>query len=216
MIDTAGNPAVFFNRPAGKLFKKGSCRFEKREGKMDNTLNMLCSSSEVQGAVRQLAADIFKLISSSSGECALVGIHQQGVPLACAIKEVLEKEFKCSPDLGTLDISMYRDDIGNRSRLPLIRETSIPFDVNDKLIILVDDVLSSGRTIRAALDALTDYGRPRLIRLAVLVDRGEPEFPIRADFVGFNLTVPAGHKIKVLFAGDSSEEPGIYDMKWQK
>ena len=183
---------------------------------MDNTPNLLCAAAEMETAIRKLAGEIFKLIASSNGECALVGIHQQGVPLAARIRDVLKEEFNCTLDFGTLDISMYRDDIGNRSRLPLIRETSIPFDVNDKLIIMVDDVLSSGRSIRAALDALTDYGRPRLIRLAVLVDRGEPEFPIRADFVGFNFFVPADHKIKVLFDGDWEGDPGIYDVQWPK
>ena len=183
---------------------------------MDNVPNLLCTASSMQSAVTKLAEDIYSLISSVPRECALVGIHQLGVPLAELIKEELNRKFNCFPEFGTLDISMYRDDIGNRSRLPLIRETSIPFDVNDKLIILVDDVLSSGRTIRAALDALTDYGRPKLIRLAVLVDRGEPEFPIRADFVGFKLSVPADHKIKVDFSGESFGEAGIYDIKWIK
>ncbi len=184
--------------------------------KMDNIPKLLCSNSEMQTAIKKMAGDIFRMISANTGDCALVGMHQQGVPLAEMIRTVLEDEYNCRPDFGTLDISMYRDDIGNRARLPLIRETRIPFDVNDKFIILVDDVLSTGRTIRAALDALTDYGRPRRIRLAVLVDRGEPEFPIRADFAGFNLSVPADHKIKVFFAGDASCEPGIYDMKWPK
>jgi pyrimidine operon attenuation protein/uracil phosphoribosyltransferase len=109
---------------------------------------------------------------------------------------------------------MYRDDIGTRNLLPMIHETVIPFDVNDKEIILVDDVLSTGRTIRAALDALTDYGRPGLIRLAVLVDRGEPEFPIRADFVGFDVSLPAERKVLVNFEDAESLEAGIYDVKW--
>ena len=174
------------------------------------------SAEDIAAAVEKIAAAIGAEFNGNFEECALVGIHQQGVPLAALIKDELQKKYGSSPVLGKLDISMYRDDIGNRSRLPLIRETSIPFDVNDRLIILVDDVLSTGRTIRAALDALTDYGRPRQIRLAVLVDRGEPEFPIRADFVGLNLSVPADHKIKVNFAGNSDGEPGIYDIQWPK
>ena len=108
---------------------------------------------------------------------------------------------------------MYRDDIGNRDRLPLIKETIIPFDVNNQNIILVDDVLSTGRTIRAALDALTDYGRPGLIRLAVLVDRGEPEFPIRADFVGTQIQLPQDYKILVNFDEDDSKT-GIFAAQW--
>ena len=181
---------------------------------MDNIPELLCDEREMNAAVARLAEDIGKVLAPHPRECALVGIHQQGVPLAERINAVLKEKFGFEPDLGTLDISMYRDDIGNRSRLPLIRETSIPFDVNDKLIILVDDVLSSGRTIRAALDALTDYGRPRLIRLAVLVDRGEPEFPIRADFIGMKFAVPPDHKIQVRFETDPDGAPGIYDIKW--
>ena len=115
-----------------------------------------------------------------------------------------------------LDITMYRDDIGTRNLLPMIHETVIPFDVDDRIIILVDDVLSSGRTIRAALDALTDYGRPGLIRLAVLVDRGEPEFPIRADFVGFEVSLPAERKVLVNFETVDNVAAGIYDVNWQK
>ena len=119
----------------------------------------------------------------------------------------------CAPVLGKLDISMYRDDIGNRKRLPAIRETEIPFDVNGSSIILVDDVLSTGRTIRAALDALTDYGRAGSIRLAVLVDRGNIEFPIRADYVGMKSTPPEDQKIVVRFEADG--DPGIYAVKWE-
>ena len=91
-----------------------------------------------------------------------------------------------------------------------------PFDVNDREIILVDDVLSSGRTIRAALDALTDYGRPGLIRLAVLVDRGEPEFPIRADFTAFKVALPPERKVVVRFEDDAEYPAGIFDVNWQK
>ena len=183
---------------------------------MDNRI-LLRNAEEMRQAVEQVAdAIISEFGAGELHNVSLLGLYKAGVPLAKRIAEVIKKRTGVVLQFGTLDISMYRDDIGNRARLPLIRETRIPFDVNDKFIILVDDVLSTGRTIRAALDALTDYGRPRRIRLAVLVDRGEPEFPIRADFAGFNLSVPADHKIKVFFAGDASCDPGIYDMKWPK
>jgi pyrimidine operon attenuation protein/uracil phosphoribosyltransferase len=177
---------------------------------------LLIPAEKMEPEIKRMALDIHRRFSSvKDGGYALVGIQQLGVPLAEKLRDIISSETGYIPDLAKLDISMYRDDIGNRSRLPLIRETSIPFDVNDKLIIMVDDVLSTGRSIRAALDALTDYGRPRLIRLAVLVDRGEPEFPIRADFVGLNLSVPADHKIRVVFDGDGGE-PGIFDVQWPK
>lgn len=120
---------------------------------------------------------------------AFLGIQLRGVPLARRIASIIKRETKLSLPVGTLDISMYRDDIGMRKTLPLIHETNIPFDLNRQLIILVDDVLQTGRTIRAALDAITDYGRPDLIRLAVFLDRGMREFPIQADYVGKKVEV---------------------------
>ena len=173
----------------------------------------LFDADEMMTAIRGLAGKIADHFALSDREIALVGIHQLGVPLARLLHEELEKIGR-KAEFGMLDITMYRDDIGTRNLLPMIHETVIPFDVNDKEIILVDDVLSSGRTIRAALDALTDYGRPGLIRLAVLVDRGEPEFPIRADFVGFDVSLPAERKVLVNFESAENLEAGIYDVKW--
>ena len=157
-----------------------------------------------------MARTIHLNYAGSPGNYALVGIQHLGVPLAERLKQYIIEEFNWVPDFACLDISMYRDDIGNRARLPEIRETNIPFDVDNKTIVLVDDVLSSGRTIRAALDALTDYGRPGIIRLAVLVDRGNPEFPIRADVTGFNVSSPDENKIVV----DFENNPGIYERQW--
>ena len=109
---------------------------------------------------------------------------------------------------------MYRDDFGQRSALPLIRETVIPFDVEDAKLILVDDVLSTGRTIRAALDAVTDYGRPDLIRLAVLIDRGGVEYPIRADYIGWQIKCGNDRKIVVEFSEEDGSD-GVYEVPWQ-
>ncbi|MBP5585750.1 MAG: bifunctional pyr operon transcriptional regulator/uracil phosphoribosyltransferase PyrR [Lentisphaeria bacterium] len=120
---------------------------------------------------------------------ALIGIQAGGVPLAKRIARCIRERNGREIDVGTLDISMYRDDIGKRKTLPMIRETVIPFDINDKIIILADDVLQSGRSVRAALDALTDFGRPGQIRLAALIDRGGREFPIHADYVGMKVSV---------------------------
>ena len=175
--------------------------------------NKLFTAEDISVAVEKIASAIGEEFKGDFTDCALVGMHHQGVPLAQLICGVLEKKYGTAPVLGKLDISMYRDDIGNRGRLPVIRETEIPFDVNGTSIILVDDVLSTGRTIRAALDALTDYGRAGLIRLAVLVDRGNTEFPIRADYVGLSCTPPADQKIIVRF--DEDPDPGIYAVKWE-
>lgn len=173
----------------------------------------LFSAAEITAAVTKIADAIGTEFKGSFSDCALVGIHQQGVPLAEMICDELRKKYGSAPVIGKLDISMYRDDIGNRKRLPAIRETDIPFDVNGSSIILVDDVLSTGRTIRAALDALTDYGRAGLIRLAVLVDRGNPEFPIRADYVGVYCTPSEDQRVVVRFEEDG--DPGIYAVTWE-
>ena len=175
----------------------------------------LFSPDAMDHALRDMVRDIASAYPPAEGGIALVGIHQLGVPLAERLRDGLAACGASETEFGKLDISMYRDDIGNRNPLPLIRETEIDFDVNDKIIILVDDVLSSGRTIRAALDALTDYGRPRMIRLAVLVDRGEPEYPIRADFIGFRVSLPPDRKVAVRF-GDGNASGGIFEVEWKK
>ena len=123
------------------------------------------------------------------------------IPQALLVAAIAARGGK-APVLGKLDVTMYRDDIGLRRTLPLIRETVIPFNLEGAKVILVDDVLSSGRTIRAALDALTSYGRPALIRLAVLIDRNHPEYPIRPDYVGMRIELPADRKIVVSLPED--------------
>ena len=170
--------------------------------------------AEMDAAIEKMASEMVKSFPDSGG-AALVGIHQVGVPLAERLRDAMARISGHTPEFGKLDISMYRDDVGSRNPLPLIRETEIHFDVNDRTIVLVDDVLSSGRTIRAALDALTDYGRPKLIRLAVLVDRGEPEYPIRADFVGFRVMLPADRKVAVGF-DESAGSEGIFEVDWKR
>jgi pyrimidine operon attenuation protein/uracil phosphoribosyltransferase len=177
----------------------------------------VCNADEVNAAVIKVAEGIISefLSQKSNRDFAVIGIHQQGVPLAKRLISVIKERTGYEPELALLDISMYRDDIGVRQDLPPINETRIPFDMNDKAVILVDDVLSSGRTIRAALDAVTDYGRPGLIRLAVLVNRGNHEFPIGADYTGVNLQVPDERKIVVEFE-ESDGRDGVFTIDWEK
>ena len=170
--------------------------------------------SQMVAGVNSIADNIIAHFPAGS-DLAIVGIQQMGVVLAEKICAELAGRGR-EVDFGKVDITMHRDDIGSRNLLPMIRETEINFDVNGKDIILVDDVLSTGRTIRAALDALTDYGRPGLIRLAVLVDRGEPEFPIRADFAAFNISLPAERKVVVRFDAGADGEAGIFDVNWNQ
>jgi pyrimidine operon attenuation protein/uracil phosphoribosyltransferase len=127
----------------------------------------------------------------------LVGIRTRGVPLAQRLKEKLAALGGTTPPTGLLDINLYRDDLSSIADHPVLRKTEIPFDVEGAWIVLVDDVLFTGRTVRAALEALVDLGRPSRIMLAVLVDRGHREFPIRADFVGKNVPTSRSEAIEV-------------------
>lgn len=141
--------------------------------------------NEVDAAVGRIAESLVVDIRRDHiKEVALIGIQLRGVPLAKRISGKLNETLNADIPTASLDISMYRDDIGKRRKLTDIHETDIPFDIDDKAIVLVDDILHTGRTIRAALDAVTDYGRPKLIKLAVLIDRGDNEFPISADYAG--------------------------------
>jgi pyrimidine operon attenuation protein/uracil phosphoribosyltransferase len=119
-------------------------------------------------------------------DVTLIGLQTGGVPLAHRLADALEQIEGNRPEVGTLDVALHRDDIGLRPVLPEA-VTSIPFDLNGAIVVLVDDVLFTGRTIRAALDAVTSFGRPRAVQLAVMVDRGHRELPIRPDYVGKNL-----------------------------
>jgi pyrimidine operon attenuation protein/uracil phosphoribosyltransferase len=127
---------------------------------------------------------------------ALVGIHTRGVPLAERLAAHIEEFGGTRPSLGSVDIALYRDDVGVPGRtIPVVGETSFDFPVSERVIVLVDDVLFTGRTIRAAIDAVFDFGRPPLMQLAVMVDRGHRELPIRPDYVGKNL--PTSHSERV-------------------
>lgn len=128
----------------------------------------------------------------------LVGIRKRGVPLAERIAKAIEKVEGSSVPVGALDITLYRDDVQMIASSPVVGKTEINVDITEKTIVLVDDVLFTGRTVRAALDELVDFGRPKAIQLAVMVDRGHREYPIRADFVGKNVPTAANETVEVL------------------
>ena len=181
-----------------------------------NNRVLLHNAAEMSQAVNSIADSIISEFGSDGlSDVALVGLYKAGVPLARRIANVIKQRTGVDLQFGTLDISMYRDDFGQRTALPLIRETEIPFDIDRARLILVDDVLSTGRTIRAALDAVTDYGRPALIRLAVLVDRGGVEYPIRADYIGWTVQCEADRKILVEFSEEEGSD-GVYTVAWQR
>jgi pyrimidine operon attenuation protein/uracil phosphoribosyltransferase len=158
-------------------------------------INIILDANAIGRALTRIAHEIAER-NENFANVVLVGIPAGGVPLAQRLAKILSEIWKISVPTGSLDVSMHRDDLDRRAA-PEIHPTEIPFDVNGKTILLVDDVLFSGRTIRAALDALNDFGRPKKIQLAVLIDRGHRELPIKADFVGKNVPTAPDEKIIV-------------------
>lgn len=143
----------------------------------------------------------------------LVGMHTRGVPLAKRLAANIEDFARLKIPVGALDISFYRDDLSSLNLQPVVKGTDIPADIDGKSIVLVDDVLYTGRSIRAAMDALTDLGRPQLIQLAVLIDRGHRELPIRADYVGKNMPSSRHEEIQVkLEESDGVDEVAIISV----
>jgi pyrimidine operon attenuation protein/uracil phosphoribosyltransferase len=138
----------------------------------------------------------------------LVGIRRRGVPLARRLQAIIQEIEGRSVPMGILDITLYRDDLTSRLEQPLVRSTEVPFSVQGRTVVLVDDVLYTGRTVRAALDALMDLGRPQSIQLAVLVDRGHRELPVRADYVGKNVPTSRREIIEVRL-DEIDEEDGV-------
>jgi pyrimidine operon attenuation protein/uracil phosphoribosyltransferase len=152
--------------------------------------------ADVRRALTRIAHEILER-NKGAEDVVLVGIAARGDDIARRLAAEIRRIEGTEVPVGALDITFYRDDIGIRAEAPEVHETRIDFDVNDRVVVLVDDVLFTGRTIRAALDALVDFGRPTAIQLAVLVDRGHRELPIRADFVGKNVPTRKGEDVRV-------------------
>ncbi len=156
----------------------------------------IMNGKEVRRAMTRIAHEILEA-NKGTDDLVLLGIQRRGVPLAGMIVEAIERVEGEKVPQGAIDITFYRDDLSTIGPAPRINETNVPIDVADKIVILVDDVLYTGRTVRAAIDVIMDWGRPRAIRLAVLVDRGHRELPIRPDFVGKNVPTSQREIIKV-------------------
>ncbi|NJK54626.1 MAG: bifunctional pyr operon transcriptional regulator/uracil phosphoribosyltransferase PyrR [Pleurocapsa sp. SU_5_0] len=155
----------------------------------------ILSAEEIRRTINRLASQIVEK-SADLSQTILLGIHTKGVPLAHLLAKQMEILENTSVAVGAIDVTFYRDDLDKiRTRIPA--QTKIPMDLTDKTVVLVDDVIYKGRTIRAALNAVTEYGRPELIRLAVLVDRGHRELPIHPDFIGKKLPTASEEKVKV-------------------
>jgi pyrimidine operon attenuation protein / uracil phosphoribosyltransferase len=173
-------------------------------------VSRILGADDVRRALARIAHEIVE--RERIDGLVLVGIADRGDHLAFRLsREISRIEGVDVPAVGVLDITFYRDDIGLTTEAPEVHETRIPFDISGRTVVLVDDVLYTGRTIRAAMDALMDFGRPRRIRLAVLVDRGHRELPIRADFVGKNVPTQLDDDVRVMVAEVDGEDGALVE-----
>jgi pyrimidine operon attenuation protein/uracil phosphoribosyltransferase len=167
----------------------------------------LLDAQDIDRALTRMGHEIIEKNKGPEGLC-LVGIQRGGVHLARRLAQKIGRTEGTEIPVGSLDITFYRDDLRIR-RQPQVRETHLPFDVNDKKVVLVDDVFFTGRSIRAAIDAIMDVGRPALVQLAVLVDRGHRELPIRADYVGKNIPTSRAERVEVQLREEGYEEDAV-------
>ena len=166
--------------------------------------SVVLEADGIARSLRRISHEILERNATSLDRLALVGVLTRGVPLARRISQNIKDFEGLDVPVGSLDITLHRDDL--RGDEPAVRDTSVPFDVADQTVVLVDDVLYTGRTARAAMDALLELGRPAAIRLAILVDRGHRELPIRADHVGKNVPTARGERVVVRLSETDGED----------
>ena len=159
----------------------------------------------IQRALRRIAHEIIER-NPDLNQIILAGIPSRGNEIARRIAETISTIEKAQIAVGTIDVAMHRDDVGTRTELPVVRASDLPLPLETKTVVIVDDVLFTGRTVRAAMDAITSFGRPARIQLAVLIDRGHRELPIRADYVGKNLPTAPDEKVRLRLGEEGSEE----------
>lgn len=172
----------------------------------------ILDATAMQRALNRIAHQIVER-NPAVDDIALIGIRRGGVPLAQRLAAIIKEIEGKSVVTGILDITLYRDDLTTIAAHPVVHKTEIPFDIGDKVVILVDDVLYTGRTIRAAMDALVDFGRPRAIQAAVLIDRGHRELPIQPDYVGKNVPTAKNELVHVLLRETDNDEQVIITEK---
>ncbi|MFA6431389.1 MAG: bifunctional pyr operon transcriptional regulator/uracil phosphoribosyltransferase PyrR [Candidatus Margulisiibacteriota bacterium] len=175
-----------------------------------SNVKIIMNEAEIDRALRRIAQQIIE-INKGAKDIVLVGIMQRGVPLAKRLAEIIKKEEGESIPVGELDVSLYRDDLRTKGEYIELRKSNIPFKVIDKIVILVDDVVFAGRTVRAALDGLKDYGRALKVQLAVLVDRGHRQLPIHPDFTGKVIPTSIKENIRVELTETDGVERVVID-----
>jgi pyrimidine operon attenuation protein / uracil phosphoribosyltransferase len=165
----------------------------------------------IRRALQRIAHEIIER-DPQLAKIVLAGIPSRGVEIARRIADFIRGIEKIDIDIGIIDVAMHRDDVGTRPELPVVRASKLPVPLEGRTIIIVDDVLYTGRTVRAAMDAINSFGRPARIQLAALIDRGHRELPIRADYVGKNLPTTANEKVRVQIGG-ANEPDGVWLIK---
>ena len=176
---------------------------EKRTNSDKSILVM--DAAAIQRALRRIAHEIIER-NPDLNRIILAGIPSRGNEIARRIAGTISTIEKAAIAVGTIDVAMHRDDVGTRTELPVVRASDLPLPLETKTVVIVDDVLFTGRTVRAAMDAITSFGRPARIQLAVLIDRGHRELPIRADYVGKNLPTAPDEKVRLRLGEEGSEE----------
>jgi pyrimidine operon attenuation protein/uracil phosphoribosyltransferase len=177
---------------------------------LDAAEKVVLDRDDVARALVRMAHEVVERNTHPSSALAIVGIHRRGVPLARRLHAQVAELLAQPVALGSLDISFHRDDLGRRPQTPVVHATELSFPLDGATVVIVDDVLFTGRTVRSAIDALFEYGRPARVQLAVLVDRGHRELPIRPDYVGKNLPTSLDERVNVSIEEvDGSEQVTI-------
>ena len=183
-----------------------------KNGKQNSSVGVLVMDAEaIRRALRRIAHEIIER-NPWLPEIVLAGIPSRGVEIARRIADLIRAIEKIDIETGAIDVAMHRDDVGTRAALPVVRASKLPVPLEERTVIVVDDVLFTGRTVRAAMDAINSFGRPARIQFAALIDRGHRELPIRADYVGKNLPTAANEKVRVRI-GSPDEPDGVWLIK---
>ena len=183
-----------------------------KNGKQNSSVGVLVMDAEaIRRALRRIAHEIIER-NPWLPEIVLAGIPSRGVEIARRIADLIRAIEKIDIETGAIDVAMHRDDVGTRAELPVVRASKLPVPLEERTVIVVDDVLYTGRTVRAAMDAINSFGRPARIQFAALIDRGHRELPIRADYVGKNLPTAANEKVRVRI-GSADEADGVWLIK---
>jgi pyrimidine operon attenuation protein/uracil phosphoribosyltransferase len=169
-------------------------------------------AAAIERALRRIAHEIIER-NPDLASVILAGIHSRGVEIARRLADLIESLGRTAVGAGVIDVSMHRDDVGTRAELPRVQASKLPLPLENKTVIIVDDVFFTGRTARAAMDAISSFGRPARIQLAALIDRGHRELPIRVDYVGKNLPTAPGERVRVRLESVDGEDDAVWLSK---